>query len=195
MPSELGTRPATPRTRGIATVFTMTGWTSFLLQLVLLVISALTLLFSLSGRNLNTESSNSGAGLGIILAVAGLLVLVFSIYWSFQYTRLGKRLKLSNPSMKPKRESVARTLRIGLLINLLGMLLTFLGIEITVVTLLGKSFAQFQPAAFYDPNQFIRAFDIFVVQTNASILAAHLGGTLASLWLFIWVHGQEPVRE
>jgi Protein of unknown function (DUF3611) len=113
-------------------------------------------------------------------------VLYAGAYWSFRYTRLSRQLQTPDTKVRPKRGDAIRAIRIGLMINLTGMLLTLLGAQAIVGSLLAKSLSQPQGGAIYDPGrvtQFIQSLDIFVVQANTNTVSAHFVGVLASLWL------------
>lgn len=175
-----------PALRRIASAFRIVGWIGFWIQLVLAVISSLVLLFAISSLNVRSNANNPGTGAGLFFAVCGLVALYLGAYWAFRYTRLARRLATSPPGARPKRGDAIQALRMGLGINLLGMLLTLLGAEAIVGSLLAKSLSQPQGGAIYElgrTTQFIQSLDIFVVQANTNTIAAHFAGLVASLWL------------
>lgn len=169
--------------RQIASQFRLTGWISFWIQVVLGVVSTFTLAFAALFNRTPSGARNPGTGAGLALAIFGLLVLYVSIYWAFRYTRIGRKLNLFDPSLRPKRAETLQTLRMGLSVNLVGMLLTLLGAEATVGGLIAKG-AQAQGGLYNDPSRLIQALDIFVVQANTNILMAQFIGIVAALWLF-----------
>jgi len=174
--------------RAIAQMFRFTGWISFWTQLVLGVVSGGILLFAiLSQRTGNTSSNNPGTGLGVFLAASGLIALGVSIYLAFRYTRLGKQLESSNPSNRPRKIETIQVVRFGLIVNLAGMLLTLMGAEAIVGTLLSKSLTvpQFGAGVYtqVDPSRIIQSLDIFVVQANTNTVLAHFAGLVSSIWL------------
>ena len=177
-----------PAVRRIANAFRLVGWISFWVQAVLAVISSLVLLFAsavLGVQAANAGSGNPGTGAGLGLAVLGLLTVYVAAYWAWSYTRLGRKLRTSNPDLRPKPKDAIQIIRIGTLINLVGMLLTLLGVQAIVGTLVGKSMSA-QSAGWLDPRlitQFVQPVDIFVVQATTNILLAHFAGICASLWL------------
>jgi len=173
-----------PTIQRIATSFRITGWVGFWVQLVLGVVSSLILLFAVfSTRSDRNNTNNPGTGFGLFLAVCGILVLAGSLYWTFMYTRLGRRLQNATPGDYPKKGEMIKALQAGLIVNLVGMLLTLLGAESIIGVLLAKSLTQGQGAAFYNPSRLIEAVDIFVVQANTNVVAAHFAGIITSLWL------------
>ena len=178
--------PPPPALQGIAQAFRLAGWISFWIQLVLGVVSTLALLSASFGRNVNAAESTVGTGFGIVLAVSGVVTLGIGIYLAFRYTRLAKRLQSAYTNQRPRKADTLQILRLGLIINLVGMLLTILGAQAIVGVLLVKSLSLPQVGAIYSPNQVnqaIRPLDILVVQANTNTVAAHFVGLLASLWL------------
>ncbi|MEM9162261.1 MAG: DUF3611 family protein [Cyanobacteria bacterium P01_F01_bin.4] len=177
-----------PAVRRIANSFRLVGWISFWSQAVLAVISSMVLIFAsatLGARAANTGGGNPGTGAGLGLAVLGLLTIYVGAYWAWSYTRLGRKLRTSNPDLRPKPKDAAQKIRIGIIISLVGMLLTLLGTQAIVGSLLGKSVSS-QAAGFINPgalSQFVQPVDIFVVQAATNILLAHFIGMCASLWL------------
>lgn len=167
--------------RQIARTFSTTGWVSFWSQIVLGVISGVVLLVS-SAFGRNTTANNPGTGFGVFFAVCGLLVLAGSIYTAFRYTTIAKQLQSSNPAVRPRKADTIQVLRLGLLVNLIGMLITLFGAYAIVGTLVGKSISQTQ-TALLDPNRAISGLDMFVVQANINTIGAHFVGIIATLWL------------
>jgi hypothetical protein len=184
-----------PAVRRIAGAFRLFGWISFWTQLVLGIISSLVLLFAsatLGARATSTGGANPGTGAGLSLAVLGLLTVYVGAYWAFRYTRLGRKLRTSNPDLRPKPKDAAQAIRIGVIISLTGMFLTLMGTEAIVGSLLGKAVSA-QTTGFLDPRmvtQYIQPVDIFVVQATTNILLAHFAGLSACLWLSRTVNRQ-----
>ena len=174
-----------PAVRRIASAFRITGVISLWSQLVLAVVSTLVLLFAAVSLNVRGEGSNPGTGFGLLFAVAGLIMLYAGAYWAFTYTRLSRKLQASDPKLRPKPRDATQSLRVGLIINLIGMLLTLLGGQAIVGALLAKSVAQPQGGAVFAERltQFVQPLDIFVVQANTNTIFAHFIGIVASLWL------------
>jgi hypothetical protein len=176
-----------PAVRRVATAFRLAGWVGFWVQIVLGIISALVLLFATTSLSVRSgTASNPGTGAGLLFAVVGVGVLFGGAYWSFRYTRLSRQLRSANAKVRPKRGDAIQAVRIGLIINLVGMLITLIGAQAIVGSLLAKSLAQPQGGAIYNPGQlreFIQSLDIFIVQANTNTVTAHFAGVLASLWL------------
>lgn len=178
-----------PTKKQFATRFHLAGRIGFWVQLALGAISGVALLFAMFSRNVGTgdQTNNAGIGFGIFLAVCALLILCFRVYWAFRYRRLAKRLQAPNSSPHPSKEDIIQVLRIGLIVSLVGLLLAFLAAEVTVAVILGKSLAQPQGVAIYNPRNIIPALDIFVVLANVNMIGAHFFGSVNSLWLLNWV--------
>jgi hypothetical protein len=176
-----------PAVRRIATYFRVCGWISFWVQAILALVSGAALGFavvSLSFRGGTETSGSPGTGSGLFLAVCGLIALCVGAYWAFRYTRLSRRLRSPDSRGRPKPGDVIQALRIGLTINLVGMLLTLLGAEAIVGSLLARTFSQSGAIYEFGRNpQFIQAADIFIVQANTNTVLAHFVGVVASLWL------------
>lgn len=164
------------------------GGISFWLQLVLGVISGVILLFatfsSSFGRQAN-QATSQGTGFGAFFALCGLVTLGVGAYFAFRYTRLARELRSSSVAGRPSKAKTLDTIRLGLIVNMVGMLLTILGAFATIGSILAKSFSQFQGAlTAIDPSRFVQPADLFVVQANTNTIAAHFVGIAASLWLF-----------
>ncbi|HYX15522.1 MAG TPA: DUF3611 family protein [Nostoc sp.] len=176
-----------PETRGIGNTIRLTGWIAFWIQLGLAVVSGLALLFALTGRGV-VEQPNVGLGVGMFWAACGVVVLLFSVYWDFRYTRIGKSLENPNPALHLSKADTTTIIRLGIIAGLVGILLTLLGAGSTVLVLVAKSISQPPGVAITDPYRLIRALDVFVAVANINGIAAHFVGTIASLWLLERVH-------
>lgn len=187
MQTESEARLLAPETRGIGNTIRLTGWITFWIQLAIGVVSVLALLFALTGRRF-VQQQNAGLGIGIFWAVCGIVLLLFSLYWDFRYTRIGKALENTNPALHPSKGDTTRILRLGIVVSLVGILLTLLGAGSTVLVLVAKSISQPPGVAIINPYNIIRAMDIFVAVADITGIAAHYAGTVASLWLLERVH-------
>ncbi|NJL63275.1 MAG: DUF3611 family protein [Methylacidiphilales bacterium] len=178
--------------RAIAKLFRRTGWITFWAQLVLGLVSGGILLFaSFSAASRGTgapgTTSNSGAGLGVFFAISGLVALGIGIFISFRYVRIGRQLDSSNPSNRPRKLETVQVVRLGLVVHLVGILLTLIGAQAIVGILLTKSLtvSQIIPGTItqVDPSRVIQPLDIFVVQANTNTVSAHFAGLVGSIWL------------
>ncbi len=171
--------------RAIAQTFRLSGWISFWAQLVLGVVSAVILLAnSIFGRRADSPNSNPGTGFGIFLAVCGLITLAVGIYIGFRYARIGRQLESSNPINHPSKLETVQVLRLGLIVNLVGMLLTLFGAQAIVGSFTLRALSQGQFIFSPQANQaIISGLDMFVVLANIQTVTAHFTGLIASIWL------------
>ncbi|MDJ0733070.1 MAG: DUF3611 family protein [Nostocaceae cyanobacterium] len=179
------TQSPSSQLRAIAQAFRVTGWISFWIQLVVGVVAAGILLAFRFGRT-GSQSSNPGTGIGILFAALGLLALGGGIFLAFRYTRIGRLLVSSNPLNRPRKIETVQILRLGLMFNLVGMLLTLLGAQAIIGVLLLKALSIPQGAVGFSPDQLsklIQPIDVLVVQANINAVSAHFAGLVASLWL------------
>ncbi|MDB9304333.1 DUF3611 family protein [Nodularia spumigena CS-591/12] len=171
----------------IAHQIRLTGWVLLWVQLALALVSGLLLLFSSTGRNFANQP-NPGLGIGVIWAIIGILLLLFSVFWDFRYTRIGRRLGNINPTLHPSKADTTRAIRMGILVSLVGIFIAILGAGTSVSVLVAKAVSQPPGVAITDPNKIIRALDVFIVVANINGIAAHFVGTVASIWLLEKVH-------
>ncbi|MEG3927116.1 DUF3611 family protein [Microcoleus sp. D3_18a_C4] len=160
---------------------------SFWIQLFLGAVSGIVLLFAMLGRNMSEQANNAGIGFGVFLAIIGLLLLCFRIFWDFRYRLLGRLLHAENSQVYPSKEHITHTLRIGLVSSLVGVLIAFVASEETVAVVLAKTLSQPQAMAAYAPENVIRSLDIFVTMANVNLIGAHFFGAVTSLGLLNWV--------
>jgi Protein of unknown function (DUF3611) len=160
---------------------------SFWIQLLLGIVSAIALLFAMFSRNMTEPTNNAGIGFGIFLAIVGILLLCFRIFWDFRYRLLGRRLQAANPQFHPSKQNITQTLRIGLISSFVGLLIAFVASEETVAVILAKTLSQPQAIAAYTPDVVIRSLDIFVTLANVNMIGAHFFGSVTSLGLLNWV--------
>ncbi|MEG3896500.1 MULTISPECIES: DUF3611 family protein [unclassified Microcoleus] len=161
---------------------------SFWIQLFLGAVSGIVLFFAVLGRNMSEQTNNNaGIGFGVVLAILGILLLCFRIFWDFRYRLLGRLLHAENSEVYPSKEHITHTLRIGLVSSLVGVLIAFVASEETVAVVLAKTLSQPQAMAAYAPENVIRSLDIFVTLANVNLIGAHFFGAVTSLGLLNWV--------
>lgn len=171
------------------------GWVCFWVQLVLAVVATIILLFAIPfalPRATSAAGSSAGTGGGVFFAICGLIVLGYSVYRSFGFTRLSRQLRSPANTVRPKKADTIKNVQMALMSNLLGMLLTLIGAEAISGTLLAKSLAQPQAlfGAAVDFSRFIQPLDIFVVLANTHATVAHFVGIVGTLWLLDRIHKQ-----
>ena len=141
-----------PAVRRIAGSFRLVGWISFWIQVVLGVVAGGILLFASATFGARSgDTSNPGTGTGLILASLGLIAVFVSAFWSFRYAQLGRRLRSRDASKRPSPKDALQALRIGLIISMVGMLVTLMGGQALIGSLLGKALIQPQGGARYLP--------------------------------------------
>lgn len=172
--------PASSARQQTAASLRRLGWIGFWTQLVLTIASGLVLLFAILDPNLNI---NLKSGLALFSALGGIFFMCFSIYWFFHYTRLSRKLTSVDSSLHPSRKEIIRALGMGVLVNLVGMLLILIGVEVIIGTLLAKTLTVPQGAVVYRSNQLIEPLDIFVVQANINMIVAQFVGIGIPCWL------------
>ena len=169
----------------------MLGWIAFWIQLVLAVIPVLLLLFALFMKGLTSEGL--GTTLEATFAYACLLFLLFSLLWSFRYTRLGR--KLAGPAPRPHSGVTMRILWTGLIGNLVGMVCSILVAMGAVGTMLFKVLSRPQgaiptidlrsgaSAAGAASSQWIVPLDVIWLQSLINTMAAQVVGIVVTLFL------------
>jgi hypothetical protein len=196
MTDQLDTEKLPPAAQRVAFALRTAGWISFWVQSVLAVVATIILLFAipfaLPRATPTGGSTSAGTGGGVFFAICGLIVLGYSVYRAFRFTRLSRELRSPANAVRPKKADTIKDVRLTLMSNMAGMLLTLIGAEAISGTLLAKSLAQ--PQAFFgtaiDLSRFIQPLDIFVVLANTHATVAHFVGIVATLWLLDRIHKQ-----
>ncbi|MDJ1185006.1 DUF3611 family protein [Roseofilum casamattae] len=163
----------------------LTAWISFWIQVVLGAIASIIFLFALLGPETRVGVQDPGRGGGAFFAICGLLALYFSIYQAWRYTRLARKLRSSDVSVRPSKASTIQAIKFGLVCNIVGMSLSLMAAEAITGILLGKSL--FQPqglvATGVDIKEFIQPIDLFVLLGNTHTTVSHFVSIVGSLWL------------
>lgn len=188
MTNEFEQPVAPPNLKQVSQTFRMVGWISLWIQLVLAVISGVIFAFAgvalAMGRANAGNETNPATGGGVLFAIVSLLVLLYGLYQSFQCVKIGRRLKETNPNLRPKKSETVSFLWRTLLIRGVGLALAVVAAEAIAGVLLGKSFmavgAIFSPGA---QLQIVQPLDIFLVLANTHLITAHFMGTTATMWL------------
>ncbi|KAI3991176.1 hypothetical protein MKX01_022397 [Papaver californicum] len=162
--------------------FKRLGSLGFWGQLVCTIISAVILSFStaITGRVSSAATFYATAG--------GIVAAFISVFFSFGYIRLSDRLKktASDPEKAPPRAEVVKSLKNGIVINLLGMGAAILGMQATVGLLVAKALTS-SANPYYQGvtpgSSPVLALDVFLVQASANIILSHFLGLLFSLEL------------
>ena len=173
-----------PNVLRVVLSFRRWGWTSFWAQIVLGVVSAIVLLQLVLFKSNNPTGLATGVDTnpatlpGLSFAWAGLVVLCVSIFWNFRYTQMAKKLR--SPDRPTKTQTIFQ-IKIGLIINLVGMLITLVGAASIVGALTLRS--QQSVFSINTPNLAIQPIDFQIIQASFNIIFAHFVGLVASLYL------------
>ena len=157
--------------------FSRLGWLGFWIQVVMLAIPVLLLIYVLFLRS-PESAPRIGIDLSNYLSYGSLLVMVFTTFWFFRYTRVGKRI--ADPELRPTRASVEGTLWVGLWASGLGiafsmaLLFSAAGRLLFVLLANPQTGLMVAPGPGGDPTQSLSAFDAISLTTLLAILAAEL---------------------
>lgn len=174
----------------LAKAFSRLGWIGFWLQLVLALLPIILMIYVLF---FCPSASFQRGAMGIVeyLGLFGLAILFFTIFWSYRYTLLAK--KMADPGRCPPKSSVTRTLWIGLWASCLGILFSMLLMVFEVGRLLfvflrapqgGVPVMQTETS---DPSSWVSAIDMVGLLADLSVLAAELIVLAFTLWLLFRV--------
>jgi hypothetical protein len=117
----------------LAKAFSRLGWAGLLLQVVLgsVPIAVMAYYFAFSR---SATVRRSGFPFIEYLTIANLLVLLFTIFWSYRYTRLARQI--ADPELRPTAPKIARVVWTGVAASTVGMLLSLTVILIEAAGLL-----------------------------------------------------------
>jgi hypothetical protein len=168
----------------IARAFARVGWTGLVVQAVLMILPLFMIFYVLFGKATGTRNTLDFTE---YLAFLGLVILAFTTFWSFYYTRLAKRI--ADPARRPTRDSIVRVLWIGLWASCIGIVVSLLTLVIEVVRLLilflkapqgGVPVTQAQPESRSD---WVSAIDAVSLLAEVCTLAAEFFLLALTLWL------------
>ncbi|KAI9180189.1 hypothetical protein LWI28_002127 [Acer negundo] len=162
--------------------FKRLGSLGFWGQLVCTAVAAVILSFSVVVTGKVTSPATFYATAG------GIAAAFISVFWSFGYIRLSEKLRktASEPSKAPPRADVVKSLKNGIVVNLLGMGAAILGMQATVGLLVAKALTTSANPYYqgitpgYSP---VLALDVFLVQASANTILSHFLGLVFSLEL------------
>lgn len=170
----------------LANRFTGLGWLGFWIQAALLAVPTFLLIYVfVIGR---PESGYPpGIDMSNYLSNGSLVLLVFTTFWFFRYTRLGRRIE--DPESSPPLMSVGRTLWVGIWASCIGIafsiILMFSSIWRMLFVLLAtpQTGLQIAPALGENPAKSLSAIDAAALSVLLVILVAELVVLGLSLWL------------
>jgi Protein of unknown function (DUF3611) len=191
--------PFFPALRGLGYQFRLIGWLSFWLKLVLAIVALVIVLFaSATAANRvpvtgQVAAPAVGIGIGIPFLIGGVVCLAISVVWSFSFTQLGRRLVVPTPKMQPSKAETARTIKLALITDLIGMLLMVVGGESIGGVLFGKALSQGVGSFInIDPSRFIQPSDLLVILSCIHGVSGLFIGVASSLWLLQQTFMQRP---
>ncbi len=162
------------------------GWVRFWIQTILGVVVVGVLLFNNVGSSLARNSERAlGLGPGLSLTTLAFILLLFSLWQGWLIVKTGRAL---GSEARPSRGETSRLLKRGLIVDLVGLVLSSVGYQ----SLAGALFVQ---ASMQAPgisigagmrameNYPITSLEMLSVLSNTQVLFAHLIGLIFSLWL------------
>jgi hypothetical protein len=183
------------KSSSLARAFRRLGWAGFWLQIVFgslpVIIMAYYFTFSRNG-----SASRSGFPFVEYLTIASLLILVFTILWSYRYTRLAKRIM--DPEKRPSESYVIGSVWTGVVASTAGMLFSMIVLLIEVANLLfyflkapqaGIPVIQTSGA---DAPRYVSSVDMVSLMALNLTLFAELMVLVFSLWLLFRTSAGSP---
>jgi len=171
---------------GLSKQFLRVGWLGFWIQVTLLVVPIVLSVYVFISRR-DASGGPLGIDVGNYLSYGSLLVLAFTTFWFFRYTRVSNQI--ADGGSDVPLSSVERTLWIGVWASCLGIVfsivLMFAAIGRLLFVLLAtpQTGLQIAPALGQDPVQSLSAIDAVSLTVLIIILAAELVVLALSLWL------------
>ncbi len=172
------------------------GWLGLLLQGLL---GFVPLLVTVTRVLSMPQRQDSGFGLGLWLAILCLVILLFSIYWCFRYTRVAAQLE--HPEQRPTKSTVKQTLKLGLLSNLAILVIaTAIALwQVSVLTLQMLSVPQgatvIAPNQISGPGALITPSSMIMIYALLSTIAAGLVGLIVALLLIVQVGRHRVAKD
>lgn len=167
---------------GLAHNFAFFGAAAFWLQLLFIVVSGLLLGFGFVGHSVSPDGG--GLGEAIYWASAGQALLVVTVIFAHQYMKTAGRISRNPERYLPHDRRMAFWfVGIGGFTSILGLLISFAGVGLSVALLIGKTVSQPPGIAITDPHKIIRALDVFILLVNFNLLFAHFIGFGVAAWL------------
>ena len=175
--------PLSSKVKQISSTLTILGNAGFWLQLILGIVS-LMLLFFASPLLRSTGNEDGSKNLAIFCAALGVLTLAVSIFFFFRrYISIGNTLKRGNKKDRPNKKYTIRLIKLGLISNLVGMLISLIGAEAFAGILYGKAAQIPAGAAVYNTNQLIEPVEIMALLANVHTIFSHFAGIVIGLLL------------
>ncbi len=177
----------------LSPAFLRLGWIGFFVQTLLGLIPILVVIIYALAKWGQPAAGRLSVGLG--LALTCLIMLIFSIYWCFRYTKLARRLKRQNSRLT--YATMVRDLKLGLFTNIGVMAISVLIALIRVGELTFKLLTLPQGATVIAPNQIgttlavpgalVTPSSLIAIQATLNVIAAGLVGIIIALQLLFRV--------
>ena len=173
----------------LANQFSRLGWIGFWTQLALIIVPLLLLVYVLFFASPDNVQRR-GIDLENYLSYGGLMVMVFTIFWFYRYTRLAPRI--ADAEKRPTLLSVTRTLWIGLWASCLGIVFSLLLLFSSVLRFMFVLMTMPQTgipisAAGGDPARTLSAIDAASMTALLMMLTAEFIVLTLTLWLMFKV--------
>lgn len=164
------------------------SWFSWWSQVILTTVSAVILSFARNvvGRHASPESPP------FFLSAVGVLISAASIVWTWgNGARLSRRLVRRPTTAFQAAHMLRRAVRVGVSLNLLGLLSTLLAAEEIVGSLAIKVLTNSQ-RSIMNAEGLLQPLDILVVQANTNSLLSHFCSLASLLYLAQRIHRLDP---
>ncbi len=176
----------TPKQQNLARAFWRMGWLGFWLQLVFGSLPILGAAYYFTFARPDPEAQG-GFGVLEFLTIINVVLLVFTTYWSFGYTRIGRRLR--DPLRLPSESSMSKAVWTGVIATTAGMFCSLIAIVIETANLLFY-FLKSPQAGFpviqtsgTSSAQWVSAFDMMSLTALVLFLFAEQIVLMLGLWL------------
>jgi hypothetical protein len=170
--------------KSLAGAFWRLGWAGFWLQVVFGSLSILGIGYYLAFAH---PDARGGFGFMEVLTVIDLLILAFTTYWSYRYTRIGRKLR--DPQQNLTESSLNKTVWKGVVATTVGILFSMIAILIETANLLfyflkspqaGIPVIQTSGAA---ASHWVSSVDMLSLMTLVLCLFAEMIVLVFNLWL------------
>eukprot|EP00584_Thalassiosira_punctigera_P022435 CAMPEP_0172561008 /NCGR_PEP_ID=MMETSP1067-20121228/91134_1 /TAXON_ID=265564 ORGANISM="Thalassiosira punctigera, Strain Tpunct2005C2" /NCGR_SAMPLE_ID=MMETSP1067 /ASSEMBLY_ACC=CAM_ASM_000444 /LENGTH=292 /DNA_ID=CAMNT_0013350951 /DNA_START=130 /DNA_END=1008 /DNA_ORIENTATION=- len=177
------------------------SWLSWWSQVILTVISSVTFIFArnvMDAQVAATPMELSKVASKFFLPGLGVVASSISIIWTWGQRRLAQRFIRKTTSRVEAANLLRRVIKVGVTLNLIGLLTSVLGAQYIVGTLVAKSMQSFIGfgggigAGGIVTPQTLQPLDVLVVQANTNVLSSHFISLACSLWLTRMVDLLDP---
>lgn len=166
--------------------FSRLGWAGFWLQILFGSLPVIVFAYYYFFSQVST-SGRKGLPFVEYLAIANLCILLFTIFWSYRYTLLGR--SLAEPSRQPSGTTVVNTVWTGVVASTIGMLFSMVAMLIESAHLL-FSFLKMPQAGVpviqttnAETATWVSAVDMMSLFALTLTLTAEMVVLVFSLWL------------